>query len=410
MIARIAWRNLWRNKSRTAIVVSAIAFSYGLMLFMFGITQDSYAQMGDLVVEALGGHVLVHGEGYWDLPTGGQVVEDPSAKRAHIEEMPQVAAVAERVIAYGLVGTAQTTEGAQILGVRPDDERAFGSIEDDLIEGSLLSEEQDNPAVIGAADADALGVGIGDRLVITGTEIGGEVTRGLFFVDGILESTPGQVDEGRVYVRLEDLQPLLGYGDGVTQIGIRLHDDATRHAVVSNLRQHYAGQSLEVLAWDEAMPEFLALIELDRAFTWLYLLIIVFIVVLGITNTFLMVVMERIREFGLLSALGLGPKRIGLLIMVETAMVAFVGMGIGLVMGLAGHFWVATYGIDMGAVADHDFDVAGISMDMVVRSHLDVSLWLTGSLVIFVFICLSAIYPAWRATRLAPSEAMRFYE
>ncbi len=410
MIARIAWRNLWRNKTRTAIVVSAIAFSYGLMLFMFGITQDSYAKMEDTIVEAIGGHILIHGDGYWDLPTGGQTVEQPSVRRREIEEMPEVSAVAERVVGYGLIGTAVTSEGAQLRGVRPEDERAFVDLEDRVLEGGILTGERDMPVVIDVEEAATLGVGIGDRVVVTGSEIDGDVTRGLFFVDGILESTPGQIDEGTAFVRLEDLQALLGYGDAVTQIGVRLHDDETRHDVATRLRRQFDGHQLEVLTWDEAVPEFLALIELDQAMTWVYLLVIIFIVVLGITNTFLMAVMERVREFGLLSALGMGPKSVGVLIMVETAFLAAVGMGAGLVLGLVGHFWVSAHGIDMGAAFDMDIDVSGVSMEMVIHSHLDLPLWIMGSVVIFLFICVAALYPAWRAMRLAPSEAMRFYE
>ena len=410
MLWRLAWRNLWRNKTRTVIVVSAIAFSYGLMLFLFGITQDSYEKMGDNVVEAVGGHILIHGEGYWDLPTGGQVVEEPATMLDELRQMPEVDAVASRILGFGLLGTAVTSEGAQILGIRPEDEVHFADLESRLVEGELLGDERDMPVVIEADDADTLGVGIGDRLVVTASEIDGEVTRGLFFVDGILDGGPGQAGEGRAYVRFEDLQQLLGYGEGATQIGIRLYDDDQRRAVANRLREQGAGQDLEVLTWDEAVPEFQALIELDEAISFMYLFVILFIVVLGITNTFLMAVMERIREIGLLSALGLAPRRVGALVMMETTCLAFVGMTAGLGLGLMGHFWVSANGIDLSEVADYDLDVSGITMDMVVHSHLDLPLWIGGSVVVFIFICLAALYPAWRATRQAPAEAMRFYE
>lgn len=410
MLAKIAWRNLWRNKTRTSIVVVAIAISYGLMLFLFGISQDSYQKMTDNIVEAVGGHVLIHGEGYWDLPTGGQSVADPSAKRARLEDLEGVEAVAERVMAFGLLGTATTSEGAQVVGVRPEDERAFLDLQDRLVEGAIFSEDRSMPLVIDADTAATLGVGIGDRVVLTATDLDGEVTRGLFFLDGLLTSTPGTSGEGRAYVRLEDLQQLLGYGDKVTQIGLRIADDERRYLVAAAVQEFFEGESIEVLTWDEAVPEFLALIEFDRVFTYFYLFIVVFIVVLGITNTFMMAVMERIREIGLFSALGLGPGRIGGLIMLETAFVTAVGMGAGLVLGLIGHFYVDARGIDMAEITQMDLDVSGVTMDLVVHSHLDVGLWVTGSVVIFLFICAASLYPAWKATRLAPAEAMRFFE
>lgn len=411
MIGKIAWRNLWRNKSRTAIVISAIAFSYGLMLFTFGIADYGYQEMGDATVEAVGGHVLVHGEGYWDFPTGGQEVERAGERRTEIEALPQVQAVAERVLAFGLLGTADTNEGAQILGVRPDDEKVFFDVEDRIVEGEFLGNERQMPLVLDEEDAQSLGVGIGDRVVITASDLDGEVTRGLFFVDGLLEGMGAGMEEGRAFARLEDLQSLLGYGESVTQIGIRLHDDEQRHGVAAELRERFDAGQLEVLTWDEAVPELVALIEFDQAFTYLYVLIIMIIVALGITNTFLMAVLERVREIGLLSALGLTPRKIGALIVVETVFLTIVAMAIGFALGYSGHLWMVHYGIDLAAMADFDIDVSGVSMDMMVlHSHLDPSRWITGTVVIFVFICASALYPAWRATRLAPAEAMRFYE
>lgn len=411
MIIKIAWRNLWRNWTRTVIVGSAIAFSYGMMLFLFGIADHSYQEMGDATVAAVGGHVLVHGEGYWDLPTGGQTVENPDARRAQIEALPQVQAVAERVMGFGLLSTADANEGAQIMGVRPEEEGPFFDLESRLVEGTFLSEDRDRPAVIGQGEAETLGVGIGDRLIITATDLDGEVTRGLFFVDGILRGVPGQAGEGRAFVRLADLQDLLAYGDSVTQIGIRLDDDETRDLVANSLRISFDEFDVEVMTWNEAVPELVALIEFDEAFTYLYVLIIMLIVGLGIMNTFLMAVMERVRELGLFSALGLTPRRIGLMIIIETALITAIAMLVGFGLGLAGHFWMVAYGIDLGALMDMEMEMAGVSFDMlVIHSHIDPQRWIVGSLVIFAFICVSAAYPAWRATRLAPAEAMRFYE
>ncbi len=411
MIGRIAWRNLWRNRTRTTTIIMAIAISYGLMLWMFGVADDSYREMGEATVAAAGGHVLIHGEGYWDLPTGGQTVEEPDARREYIEAMPQVQAVAERVMGFGLLSTADTSEGVQIMGIRPDDERVFFDVESRLIEGDFLGDQRTRPAVLGQGEAQTLGVGIGDRVIVTASDLDGEVTRGLFHVDGLLRSTPGQAGEGRVYVQLADLQELLGYGEAVTQIGIRLHDDETRNAVAASIIGQYSGDDIEVLTWDEAIPELVALIEFDEAFTYIYVFIIMVIVVLGITNTFLMAVMERVREIGLFSALGLTPRRIGFMIIVETAIVTAIGMALGLALGLAGHFWMVEYGIDLTQLMDMEMEIGGVGLDMlVIHSYLNVQRWVIGSIVIFVFISASALYPAWRATRLAPSEAMRFYE
>lgn len=412
MVTKIAWRNLWRNKTRTGIVILAIALSYGLMLWLFGVADYSYQEMGDATIEAVGGHLLVHGEGYWDLPTGGQVVADASARSAEIEQMPEVAAVTERVLGFGLLATADANEAGQLVGVNPDRESEFLDVGTQITEGEFLGDQRDMPIVIDAETAHTLAVDIGDRVVVTGSRVDdGEVTRGLFFVDGIYEGGLGGSGESRAFAKLADLQELLGYGDGVTQIGVKLYDDNLRDQIAYSMRQNFSEEHLEVLTWDEAVPELVALIEFDQAFTYLYVLIIMSIVVLGITNTLLMAVLERIREIGLFSALGLSPRRVGMMIVVETILVTLVGMSIGFLIGLSGHFWMVEYGIDMSQFVDLEMEFSGVSMDMmVIRSHLDPGRWITGSLIIFGFICLSSLYPAWRASRMAPAEAMRFYE
>lgn len=411
MLVRIAWRNLWRNSGRTGIVASTIAFSYGLMLFAFGIGSYSQHEMREATVAAAGGHLLVHGEGYWELPTGGQRVEDPVAVRAALGELSGVKGVAERVIAYGLLSASGAGEGAQLMGVRPEEEGLFYDLEGSLLRGEFFKSALERPVVIGAAQAQELAVGVGDSLTITATGLDGEAKREVFNVSGILESAPGRVGEGRAYIELGDAQELLGYGGAVTQVGALFRNEKWRGDGAAKLKEELAGQNLEVLSWDEAVPELVAILEFDTAFSYLYLFMIMVIVALGITNTFLMALMERVREIGLLSALGLDPRRIGELMMLETVFLAGISMAAGFLLGLAGHFYVATYGIDLSSVMDLDFDLAGVSLDFaVIRSHLDPGQWIMGSVVVFFFICASALYPAWRATKLAPSEAMRFYE
>lgn len=411
MITTIAWRNLWRNRGRTGIVLSAIAFSYGLMLFLFGIADYSYQEMGDATVSAVGGHILVHGEGYWEMPTGGQVVDRAPERIEELRQFQEVEAIASRVLVFGLLSSPDANEGAQILGVRPDDERPFFDVERHLREGDFLGDSRDRPIVIGEEEAAILGLGLGDRLVVTATDLEGEMTRGLFFIDGLLQGVPGQTGEGRVYVRIEDLQEMLGYGEKVTQIGVRLRTDEARYSIALGARSLFEGERLEVLTWDEAVPELVALIEFDQAFTYIYVVIIMLIVVLGITNTLLMAVMERIREFGLLSALGLSPQKIGGLIVIETILMTGLAMAIGLLLGLAGHFYMVEVGIDLSATMELDMEISGVSLDlMMIHSHLNPGRWLTGSVVVFLFVCASSLYPAFKATRLAPSEAMRFFE
>jgi ABC-type antimicrobial peptide transport system permease subunit len=153
------------------------------------------------------------------------------------------------------------------------------------------------------------------------------------------------------------------------------------------------------------------LVEIDDAFGYIYLIVIYAVVLFSITNTFLMAVMERVREFGLLNALGLRGARVGRLMLNESVLMTLLAMAIGLTLGLAGHLAVAHWGISMASWGFEEVEVAGIDFaDMVMYSTITPHKWVIGSILVALATIASAVYPAWRAARLAPAEAMRFYE
>ena len=199
-------------------------------------------------------------------------------------------------------------------------------------------------------------------------------------------------------------------GDRVVQIGAYTEDGADHVAVHETIEQRLEGSSVEVLTWEEANPGMVGFIEMDRSFGMLFIFLIVVIVTFAIANTFLMAVMERVREFGLLNAIGLTPGRIGALIMWETVVLAVVSLAVGFGIGLGAHLWISSVGLDMSSLYQ-GVDITGVDVSgMVYYSHLNPFKWAMGTLGVFLIVVLSGAYPAWRASQMGPAEAMRFYE
>jgi ABC-type lipoprotein release transport system permease subunit len=168
---------------------------------------------------------------------------------------------------------------------------------------------------------------------------------------------------------------------------------------------------LEVLTWREAVPEIVGFVELDDAFGLLFMLLLLIVVLFSITNTFLMAVMERVRELGLLNALGLQGWRVGHLLLAETVFLTGLAMGVGFVLGYGGHLAVSRWGISLAAWGVEEIEVSGVDLsDLVFYSSIVPERWVAASLLVAGATVASALYPALRAARLAPSEAMRFYE
>jgi len=415
MFWRMAWRNLWRQRARTLVMASGVAFSYALMLVAFGINDDGHGRMLREAAIAAGGDVLVHGEEYWATRASDIVVRDAAAVAAAIGRIDGVRAAVPRVLVNGLASTASDNRPVQLQGIRPELEAELRDVAEDLTAGTFLTGDERSPIVLGSRLVARLGAGLGDRIVLTGTAPDGEVTRALFHLTGILETGTRELDEIAAYTTLEAAQRAFGMDGAVTQIGIVAEAGVDAEELAARVRAALqadaAGAGLEVLSWREAVPEMVAMIEIDDAFGYILLGVIYAIVLFSITNTFLMAVKERVREFGLLGALGMPGRRIGRLLIAETVLMTALAMAVGLALGYAGHRIVANVGINVAAAGIEEMELSGIDFGkLVMYSTIVPARWIIGSIIVAVATVASAAYPAWRAARLEPAEAMRFYE
>jgi len=412
---KVAWRNLWRNRTRTLITGSAISLSFGMLLASFGLADDMYARMLEAARKSAGGSVLVHHQGYWDSRGSELVIREPGPVLEAARKIPGVRAAIPRVVIQGLGSSPRGSKGARLTGIDPSREAALQDMGRFLKEGRWLDAEERSPLVLGRALADDLELKLGDRVVLTATDPQGEMTRVLFKLTGVLETGSKAMDETAAYTTLAAAQRALGMGEAITQIGVVAAED--KHGLQPVLSALKAGlgprsEELEVLTWRDAMPELVGAIETDKGFGYVFGVAIFVVVGFGIANTLLMSVLERIRELGLLSALGLTPGGVARLVLCETVVLAAVSIVAGLALGLCCHLYLDRVGIDATAFAGGSgMDVSGVILeDMLLHSTVDPVRWLGGAAGVLVIVVLSALYPAWRASRLDPVEAMRTYE
>ena len=414
MIWRLAWRNLWRQRTRTLILMWAVTLSYAMVLAAMGLGDDSHQQMLDAAVEGAGGDVLVHGAGYWDSRAGDILVDGADGVLQRVREVDGVRAVIPRIAVDGLLSTAVGNRPVQLVGIVPEVEAALRDVQADLALGSRLDEAGiDAPLLLGAPVAEELEVAPGDRVVLTATGADGELTRALFHVAGIVRSGRADLDEVLAFTTLEAARHALGLGDQLVQIGLLSERGTSPEEVQAGVREALGGvdDDLEVLTWREALPEMVGYIEIDDAFLYVYAVVIYLVVIFAIANTFLVSVLERVREFGLLTALGFRGRRLAKLVLAETTLMTVLAMAAGLLLALAIHGALARWGISVAAWGIDEMELAGVDMaNMVMRSRITPSKWLFASVLVAVATVSSAIYPALRAARLAPAEAMRFYE
>jgi ABC-type lipoprotein release transport system permease subunit len=406
---RIAWRNLWRNRARTLISITAIALSYAMFLISIGFADSMYDDMEVAAAEMVGGNVLIHGQGYWESQTNEKFIADPAPILASVAQTKDIKAVASRVITEGLLSTSASSSATRLMGVDPLVEKDFSNPAKYLDHGKFFDEAEEAPLVIGAKTAKTLNVDVGDRVVLTVTAPDGEMQRALFYVTGILKAGVSSIDDGPAYTTISAAQNALGIGAGLTQVG--LLTETVNQAGVKTEVAKLMPPELEILTWDEAMPDLVGMIELDAAFGDIYGIIIFIVVVFAVMNTFLMIVMERIRELGLLAALGLKPSQVARLLLIESFLMAVVSVIIGFGLGYLGHTLINAIGIDMNDLYGTDIEMGGITMvDTILHSKINPPRWIKATISVLGLVMLGAVYPAYKASKLNPSQAMRFFQ
>jgi ABC-type lipoprotein release transport system permease subunit len=255
---------------------------------------------------------------------------------------------------------------------------------------------------------EALALELEDRVVLTVSPRGSaQPASAAFVVRGVFHSGMDELDGFYVEIPLGDAQELLGLGDRVTQVALLVDQLADAGPVAAALERALADPSLEVLPWQRALVELHEAIVLDDVSMYLLMAIVFLIVAIGIFNTVLMSVVERTREFGVMLAVGTTPGRLFRFVMAEAALLAAVASAAGLALGLALHGWLASTGIDVAALYGEEFEFAGIVLEGRIYSRLSPAVVAGWTAVVIGVVLASALYPALRATRLAPVEAMR---
>jgi putative ABC transport system permease protein len=424
LLAKIGWRNLWRNPRGTLLTSLALGLGLTLLLISLGLLDGSHEQMVSNGVRFGTGHVAIQAQGYQD--SGSQEMLLPvdvvAATEAflHTEAMKRVLrGLSPRLLASGLLSSTANAAGVRIMGVIPKDERAVSLIPQRVIEGSYLNDEQQSGVVIGAELARKLAVKIGTKIVLMTQVIqppdteaadagGGEMRSTLLRVRGIFRTGVQAIDANIIQVPLPEAQGLLGAPDRVTQVAVLLEQEGDSLAVARNLRKQLMGASVEILPWRESMPALAQLFVLDEAFNYIMNGVVLAMVGLGILNTILMRVLERRYEFGLCAALGLRPMQLGVIIIGESLALTAISLALGLVLGLSVEHYFATSGLDLRWFFRSSLPTA-LVFDPIIYSRLSLTRIASSVGIVFLTATVISFYPALKAARTELPGALKAF-
>ncbi len=404
LIIKLAWRNIWRNLRRTLITLSAVSFGLASIIIFNGFTDGFHTQWIANYVRAYTGHIQIHGKGYRDDPDLTKAI-DPAPILSVLRAMPEVEYAATRIESEGLASTAENSAGVLIKGVDLVNENNITRISERVIKGSYLK-PGGKGVLIGHRLAKKLNADIGEKIVLMTQAADGTLSAELFRVEGIFKIGAIDFDSSVALITEGDSGRFTAIGDKVTEIAVLLKRPEDVKPVTDALRQRLEPGGLEVFGWQELMPALTEMIELDDVFMYIILAIVLVVVAFGILNTMLMSIMERTRELGIMMALGTKPGRIVALVLTEAFFIGALGTATGVGLGIAGNALISIKGFDLSRWAGAMEFFAALNPVIYPEIHLRSVTW--ASLTIFITAILSAIYPALKASRLKPVEAIHF--
>ncbi|MFI5151285.1 MAG: ABC transporter permease [Bacteroidia bacterium] len=401
MLFKVAWRNIWRNKVRSIVVIASVAVGLFAGMFMMAFFWGLAKQEIGSAVEIQLSHIQIHNTSFPDDKDVKFCIDKGPELLQELHKDPRIAAASGRLISTGMISSSSSAFGTEIHGIVPEDEQNVSSLKRDMTEGSYFEKGKKNQIVIGKRLADKLGVKLHSKIVLTFQSTNGDLTAGSFRIAGLFRSRNSMFDETTVFTTIDDLSPLLGTEAGLHEIAMILKDPLAVGTVSASLRKSHP--ALLIQPWKELSPEMDMLTGMFDQLMYIIIGIILLALMFGIINTMLMAVLERQREFGILMAIGMNKPRIFFMVVTEAVLLTCAGIPAGILLAIGTVSGLAKHGIDMSAWSQA---LQQYGFGTVVYPELQTSSFLPITIMTFLTAVLSSIYPAVKALKFKPAVAI----
>ena len=398
---RLAWRNLWRNHRRTLIMLLAIAIGVWAMIFMTALMRGMVDDMIRDGIDSLPGYVQIHHAEFRDDPSIDNSLQAPGPELLSALENPAVAGWTSRVRVPAMISSERDSRGITLLGVDPAGEIALGFDLENMVEGRFLDSPEDKGLVVGRKLLERLETGLGKRVVVMSQDPENNVADRGFRIVGVFKASLESQEEQFVYGGRSYIQSLLKIGTQVSEIAVAGHDYRSVDDLLTIIRDA-SPQDSEALPWMELESYLSSMMNMMDGFVLVWIIVIFIALSFGLINTLMMAVFERIREIGLMQALGMRPSSILYLILMESLLLLALGLLAGNILAIASILPLKE-GIDLSAVAKGMEMMGAGSMLYPALKLRDLA---TANVVVIVLGLLTSLLPAWRASRYSPVEAI----
>ncbi|WP_258105413.1 ABC transporter permease [Marinoscillum sp. MHG1-6] len=401
MLFIIAWRNIWRNKGRSLVVMGSIVVGIWALIFATGaMNAFMVGYMADIINHDVS-NLQVH---HPDFKTDRDVqftIPNGEQKADELRHWEGVKATTTRTLVNGMIASPRKASGVQIRGVDVANETRVTAVDSLITEGSFFQNVRRNPIVLGNQLAEELRVSERSKVVLTFNDANGNITSAAFRVDGIVKSSSVNISKQYAFVKQEDLTRLLGLGGLVHELAILTEPHFDEKIVVDEYQSKYPDDLIET--WREISPEMDMMQEMYGSMLYVLMVIIMLALVFGIINTMLMAVLERTRELGMLMAVGMSKVRVYSLVLLETIFLGILGAPIGLGLGYLTIRYFSETGVDLSQYSE---GLESFGYSSILYPYIESGTYFQIVIAVLITAFVGAVYPAWKAVRLKPVEAL----
>jgi ABC-type lipoprotein release transport system permease subunit len=395
-VFRMAWRGVWRNRRRTLVTVAATSFGLLVMILYHGFMEGYLRSMERSVLDFEVGDVQIFADDYRENPSIYTRIDDPDTVLARLraEGIPASA----RLLAFGMAASGDASAGVSFRGIDVEQDAGVSRIQEQLARGEWLEAADSRGVVLGRRIARTLAVDVGDELLVLSQGADGSMAYDLYRVRGVLLGVSDATDRTGLFMTEAAYRDLFVVPEGVHQIVVRRPTGVSLLSTANRVQQ--AAGVLDVKTWRQLMPTLSSMMDSARSLIVVMFVIVYIAIGMLILNSMLMAVFERVREFGVLKALGVSPFEVLRLILVESAIVT------GIAILVPGLIYLRDVGINLASLAG--VTVMGVAMDPVWRAVITPDAFRLPIVTLVVIVALAVAYPAAKAALIRPVEAMRY--
>lgn len=399
---KIAWRNVWRNKLRSSIVIISIILGIWSGLLVMAMTIGLNDQRLNGAINTYLSHVQIHHSKFSEDQNLKYSINDFEKFEASIISNPNIKKYTKRVLVSGMAANSSGSYGVQVTGVFSKNEKEITNISDLIVEGTYFTKFKKNPIVVGKKLADRLNLKIKSKIIVTFQDIEGNIVSSLFRVEGVFKSLSSMYDESTVFVKAKDLEKITGTKNQYHEIAILCNKLEETDAVKSQLSNISHRDKVE--SWADVAPELGYAQEIMGNMVYIFMGIVLLALSFGIINTMLMAILERKKEIGMLMSVGLNKAKLFIMILLETVFISLVAAPIGIFLSKLTVNYFGKHGIDLSIVAD---GLESLGLGSVIYTSLPTELYVNITLMTLLVAVFSSIFPARRALKLDPADAIR---